>query len=83
MGIHDLFSKRQKRQRGEVPDVYVYDQIPKTLRVQLIQIIKEGIGGYGESSLLYERLNKALCREYGVFSLTESNRLGDWEIGIR
>src|SRR5262249_21084556 len=34
----DLFSKRQKRKRGEVPEVYVYDQVPKGLRVQIVQL---------------------------------------------
>lgn len=36
--IFDLFSKRQKKLRGDVPDVYVYDNIPNALRVQIIHI---------------------------------------------
>ena len=82
MAIRDLFSKRQKRQRGDVPDVYVYDQIPKPLRVQLVQVIQDGIGaegGHGEARTLYAELDKALCREYGVFSLTDSRRHSNWE----
>jgi len=27
LGVFDLFSKRQKEQRGEVPDVYIYVHI--------------------------------------------------------
>ncbi|WP_342350077.1 hypothetical protein, partial [uncultured Nitrospira sp.] len=27
MGIFELFSKRQKKIRGEIPDVYVYEEI--------------------------------------------------------
>ena len=38
MSIFDIFSKRQKKLRGEVPDVYVYDKLPSPLRVQIIQI---------------------------------------------
>lgn len=36
--IFDLFSKRQKKLKGDVPDVYVYDNIPNALRVQIINI---------------------------------------------
>lgn len=44
MSIFNLFSKRQKQSRGEVPDVYSYDEIPKPLRVQIIHILKEILG---------------------------------------
>jgi len=44
MPIFDLFSKRQKRLRGDVPDVFVYDDVPQPLRVQLVQILQDGIG---------------------------------------
>ncbi len=77
MGIIDIFSKRQKRLRGEVPDVYSYDTITNPLRVQMIHIIIETIGrpaydGYSSSRIegSYGFLHKSLCKEYGVFSLT-------------
>ena len=38
VGVFDIFSKRQKKLRGEVPDVYTYDSIPEPLRVQIIHI---------------------------------------------
>jgi hypothetical protein len=44
MGIFDLYSKRQKRLQGEVPDVFIYETFPNTLRVQIIMIIKDTIG---------------------------------------
>jgi len=44
MTIFDLFSKRQKRSRGEVPDVYQYETIPTELRVQIIHIIRDAFG---------------------------------------
>ena len=31
----DIFSKRQKRLRGEMPDVYQYDTLPGGLRTQV------------------------------------------------
>lgn len=44
MKVFDLFSKRQKRIRGEMPDVYQYETIPSELRVQIIHIINDAFG---------------------------------------
>lgn len=74
MSIFDLFSKRQKRKRGEVPDVYVYEAIPQPLRVQIIHIIRDTIGHdrYGDrASSTYKFIHKTLCKEYGLFTLKE------------
>ena len=90
MGIFDLYSKRQKRLRGDVPDVYEYDEIPDTLRVQIVHIVQENIGTihmynaklydrsrYPSVREVYNSINKILCREYGVFELVEKpSRLG-------
>ena len=62
--IVELFSKRQKKLRGEVPDVYSYDDLPDTLRVQIVHIWR-----YSGTREAYELLAKTLCREYGVFQL--------------
>lgn len=72
MAIFDLFSKRQKRLLGEIPEVYTYDNIPQHLRVQLVHIIRDAIGtdNYGnKASNSYNFLHQSLCREYGQFSL--------------
>jgi len=72
MAIFDLFSKRQKRLRGEIPDIYTY-HIPHVLRVQIVHIIRDAVGrdiyndNYAEQ--VYEFLHNAICREYGVFRL--------------
>lgn len=76
MAIFDLFSKRQKRLRGEFPEIYTFDNIPKNLRVQIIHIIKDAIGikrhGYeNEPEKAYELIHQTLCREYGIFSLAD------------
>lgn len=75
MKIFDLFSKRQQRDRGEVPDVYKYDKLPQPLRVQVVHIVTDafGVDGYSSSSAkqAYEFVKKTLCREYGVFELIE------------
>lgn len=74
MGVFDLFSKRQKRARGEVPDVYVYDQLPQQLRVQIVHIIRDAFGENNLAELLYELVNKTLCREYGLFELIKHSK---------
>ena len=47
MAIFDLYSKRRKAERGEVPDVYIYDKIPSGLRVQIVHIWGDAIGNPG------------------------------------
>jgi hypothetical protein len=80
MTILDLFSKRRKRERGEVPDVYVYDDIPQPLQVQIVHIWMETLGNreqYAYSEMVkgcYKSIVDALCKEYGVFVLTGKSR---------
>ena len=76
MSIFDLFSKRQKALRGDVPDVYSYDAIPQPMKVQIVHIWNDTLGDgseYYSSSLgtkeAYKFIVETLCREYGVFSL--------------
>ena len=75
MSIFDIFSKRQKRLRGELPDVYTYDNLPHSLRVQIVHIWRETLGK-GEELHYREKVSEAyqfivttLQREYGVFQL--------------
>lgn len=75
MGIFDLFSKRQRRARGEMPDVYVYDELPQPLRVQIVHIIQDsfGLDHYGShyAEEAYRFVKQTLCREYGLFELVK------------
>ena len=75
MGIFDLFSKRQRRARGEIPDVYVYDELPQPLRVQIVHIVQDsfGVDHYGthHAEKAYEFVKQTLCREYGLFELVK------------
>lgn len=81
MAISDIYSKRQKKRRGELNDVYQYDDIPKPLKVQIIQIIRDSIGfpavknrysSYeNEADKIYRIIHETLAREYGVFQLKQ------------
>ena len=72
MPIHDIFSKRQKRLRGEFPDVYQYETIPEALRYQIIHIWEDIFRGPGHASV-YKLINDILSREYGKPSLGTSD----------
>lgn len=69
--------------RGDAPDVYTYDKIPRPLRVQIVHIWRETIGNehdyceryYGTKGG-YEFIVETLCREYGLFSLPGSESSG-------
>ena len=69
MPVYDLFSKRQKRLKGNVPDVYVYDDIPDSLRVQIVHIWSEAIG---DEIGAYITIAGILRKEYGRFQLSET-----------
>jgi hypothetical protein len=76
MAIFDIFSKRQKALRGELPDVYRYDKIPDPLKVQIIHIWRDALGDeqayqneYLGAKGMYQFIVETLCREYGLFEL--------------
>jgi hypothetical protein len=75
MAIPDLFSTRQKRERSEVPDVFVYDQLPETLRVQVVYILQDAIGGptfedyETPAAEVYRNVVPSLCRHFGRLRL--------------
>lgn len=84
MAILDLFSKRQKKLRGEVPDVYTYDAIPNPLRVQIVHIWTDALGSsteyfdeYKGVKGAYKFIVETLCREYGLFNLIDRTSYGD------
>lgn len=84
MAIFDLFSKRQKRLRGDVPDVYTYDSLPSALRVQIVHIWTDTLGKSdqyydGGVEKAYEFIVDTLRREYGLFVLPPATRHNDGE----
>lgn len=78
MAIFELFSKRQKKLRGEVPDVYQYEDLEQSFRVQVVHIVRDTVGveqNYNSATNgVYEEIHKLLCKEYGVFSLKEFSK---------
>jgi len=81
--VFETFSKRQKRLRGELPDVYVYDQLSQPLRVQIIHVMHEVLGeqrdctdgyrSYTSVHWLYRDVVKVLRKELGVFRLPHTD----------
>jgi hypothetical protein len=82
MSIFDIFSKRQKKLRGDVPDVYVYDSLPPALRAQVVHIWFDALGKPkdfhdGQVKSAYKFIVETLCREYGVFRLPGAEEYGE------
>lgn len=84
MGITDLFFKREKRKRGEYPDVYQYEILPDKLKVQIVHIWDETIGKdftysdyepklFKDIREVLKYVNQSLVKELGVFELPLSN----------
>jgi AbiJ N-terminal domain 4 len=83
--IFELFSKRKKKiEKSGLVDVYQYDNVPKTLRVQVQQVLVDAIGPeyvidsftthtpkHNPSS--WKDINKTLCRELGVHRLANKS----------
>jgi hypothetical protein len=78
MPIYNTYSKRQKALLGEVNDVFTYEEIPKKLRVQIVQIIDDAFGldqkWSNNASEAYNSIHHLLCREFGVDYLGVSGR---------
>lgn len=77
MAKYETFSKRQKKlQEAGQQDVYQYDVLPTTFRVQVIHIWNESLGNCNEFSigkissyLMWRRIHDILAREAGLFHL--------------
>jgi hypothetical protein len=76
MAVFDLYSKRRKKELGQLPDVFTYDSIPSALRTQVVLMWDEAIGIAGDDIETawetYHRIAQILRREYGVFTLSNS-----------
>lgn len=64
--IIDTYSKRKKRENGELSDIFNYDIIPNKLRIQISQIWDDAIGKQFE---VWNLLSKVMRKELGVKEL--------------
>ena len=77
MVVFDIYSKRQKQLRGELPDVYQYDNLPQSFRIQVVHILRDVLGrcGYINSTdQWYREVHKILATEYGQLRLHGKGR---------
>ena len=81
---YEIYSKRQQRMQGEIPDTYQYETIPDELRVQILYIWEKVWetayeNNFGELQLsqlaidAYKSIETTLCEEYGVLDLDGSD----------
>ena len=80
MPVLDLYSYRKKVTEGGTPDVFTYDELPESLRIQIIHIWREAIGRYyvhpkffyekeAENNEAWELIHDQFAKERGVFDL--------------
>lgn len=74
--IHDLFSKRQRRQRGEMPDVLQCDTLPIDLKKQVGMLIEQALGNSETpnsfmAAQAYARIVHALAEEWAEPNLLQ------------
>lgn len=80
MPIYDTFSHRKRVAEGKPPDVYVYEELPDKLRVQIIHIWRRAIGRYtGTSSNERDwvKIHDMIAEEHGKFSLGSQRSHGE------
>ena len=69
MTVWDIYSKRGKK----MPDVYQFESLPGSLRVQILRIIRNMFTSWdstiGPSSGMYSTLHETLAQEYGLLAL--------------
>ncbi|MCW1381512.1 hypothetical protein OLX02_01615 [Novosphingobium sp. KCTC 2891] len=72
MALPEIFSRRKRRASGEAVDVYTYHEIPNKLRVQVIQIILEGLGEFDYANReSWGIIVRTMRKEKGVFELAK------------
>lgn len=70
MALPNIHSRR-KRAAAETPDIYIYDDFPEKIRVQIIHIVNETVpeSSRDESKKFFDATTGILRKEFGVFKL--------------
>lgn len=69
--IYDLYSRRRRRDLQQEPDVYQYDEIPETLRNQILYIWNEAIGKANDEA--WQTIRGITAREKGLLTLARAD----------
>ncbi|WP_263350936.1 STM4504/CBY_0614 family protein [Acidicapsa acidisoli] len=73
MGIKEKFSLRQRKLKGQVSDVFIYDHLPRALRSQICHILARCLGAeqrdYVGKNRAYRELRQKMAEELGVFNI--------------
>jgi hypothetical protein len=64
MAITNIYSKRKARLEGKTPDVFVYDKMPKELRVQLVYVLR--VLNQKFTNEMWGKVHDDLAEEYGM-----------------
>jgi len=84
--MFEPYSKRTKREQGKGPDAYKYDDLPNSLRNQIIHICNEVVGRFAAVAVrrnldvFYAGAHQTLCHELGLLQLTNYNRTAEEDI---
>jgi hypothetical protein len=70
----DLFSTRKRLAQSKGDDVYIYDDVPAKLRIQLALIFLSAVGDssnkFGNDA--WNAVRQILCKEHGTYTLSRS-----------
>ncbi|GMV94892.1 MAG: hypothetical protein AMXMBFR82_46700 [Candidatus Hydrogenedentota bacterium] len=50
---YEPYHLRRRRERGDLPEVYVYNELPKELRVQIFLVIDSALGNYISGAMAF------------------------------
>ena len=84
MRVVDLYSYRKRVAEGDVPDVFVYDALPRSLLVQIVHIWRDAVGPYYVPSGFdmsevprnndgWRFIHEVVAREHGAFELARDS----------
>ena len=76
MPIYETYSYRRRLAEGETPDVFVYDELPRELRVQIAHIWRGAIGPWDRNARGWGNIHDTLAREHGRFELSSGRSDG-------